>query len=121
MVVGIGTLLCPVRDMDRAVAFYRDCLGLVPGFVSSPWSEFDLGGVRLGLHPPFSGGPSGTGWIVGIQVNDIAECRARLAAAGYPTDAAYHDIPGGVVLDFRDPDGNALQAMQPGITVAQLA
>ena len=120
MVKGIDTILCPVIDMDRAVAFYRDGLGIPAQYVSSHWSSFDLGGVRMGLHPPFAAGAPTVGWVIGLAVDDLSAFRARLAEIGYPTDAEYHQTPNGVVLDFRDPDGNPLQATQRGIKVADL-
>ena len=50
-ITSIGQILICVRDVDRAVAFYRDVLGLtflfrVPG---QPMAFFDCGGVRLYL------------------------------------------------------------------------
>ena len=121
MVMGIDTLLCPVTDMDRSVAFYREVLQIAPGYVSPHWSSFDLGGVRLGLHPAWRAGAPGQSWVIAFRVQDVQIFRRRLAEIGYPTDAEYHDVPSGVVLDFYDPDGNALQAMQHGVKVATLA
>ena len=40
-----------VADMDRAVTFYRDVLGLPLKFHSSGWSEFVTGETILALHP----------------------------------------------------------------------
>ena len=39
-----------VGDMDRAVAFHRDTLGLPLKFESPGWSEFETGGTTLALH-----------------------------------------------------------------------
>ena len=40
-----------VRDMDAAVAFYRDVLGLsLIRRDGDEWAEFDAGPVRLALH-----------------------------------------------------------------------
>lgn len=116
MVTGLHTLICETTDMERSVAFYRDVLGLKPGTISPWWSDFDLGGARLGLHPPFREGSvqRGGGWVVGVQVGDIAAFRQALADGGYPTMHEYHETPSGVVLDFADPDGNPLQAIQVG-------
>ena len=36
-----------VADMDHAVGFYRDTLGLTAKFVSPSWSEFSTGEVTL--------------------------------------------------------------------------
>ncbi len=49
--------------------------------------------------------------MVSIEVEDIAALRLRLTHAGH-TPGDYHDTPAGVVMDFTDPDGNRLQAMQ---------
>ena len=40
-----------VADMDRAVAFHRDVLGLKLSFQSPFWTEFETGETRLALHP----------------------------------------------------------------------
>ncbi len=40
-----------VGDMDRAVKFYRDVLGLPLKFESPGWSEFATGETTLALHP----------------------------------------------------------------------
>ena len=40
-----------VADMDRAVKFYRDTVGLPLKFQSPGWSEFATGETTLGLHP----------------------------------------------------------------------
>jgi lactoylglutathione lyase len=40
-----------VADMDRAIAFHRDVLGLAVKFQSPFWTEFDTGGTTLALHP----------------------------------------------------------------------
>lgn len=40
-----------VADMDRAVKFYRDVIGLPLKFQSPGWSEFATGETTLGLQP----------------------------------------------------------------------
>jgi len=49
-----------VADMDRAVAFHRDTLGLPLGFRSPWWTEFALGETRLALHPANPEHPAGS-------------------------------------------------------------
>ena len=39
-----------IADMDKAVAFHRDTLGLTLAFASPGWSEFATGETRLALH-----------------------------------------------------------------------
>jgi predicted enzyme related to lactoylglutathione lyase len=118
--------ICQVADMDRAVTFYRDVLGLTPGYTTPYWSDFTLGEFRIGLHPPFNGAepPDARpkkGWILGIETDDIRALRRRLEAAGAAITGEWHDTPVGVILDFADPDGNPIQAMQRGIRAAEVA
>jgi catechol 2,3-dioxygenase-like lactoylglutathione lyase family enzyme len=40
-----------VADMDRAVAFYRDVIGLPLKFQSPQWSEFATAETTFALHP----------------------------------------------------------------------
>jgi predicted enzyme related to lactoylglutathione lyase len=117
------TLICQVADMDRAVGFYRDVLGLAAGYVSPYWSEFKMGETKIGLHPLFEGSTSdagGKGWILGVQAEDLKTLREKLNGAGVWVKEGYHDVPGGVIMDFRDPDGNALQAIQVGAKAKDL-
>ena len=126
MIEGMHTVWCQVSEMDRALTFYRDVLGLRVSYTSPYWTEFDLGNGKLGLHPTLSGnsrsplGEFGCGWFVGLRTTDLQGLRERLVGAGVRIHGDYHDIPGGTVLDFEDPDGNALEAMQEGITAKQL-
>ena len=39
-----------VKDMEIAVRFHRDVLGLPLRFQSSEWSEFSTGAATLALH-----------------------------------------------------------------------
>ncbi|MEZ0327584.1 MAG: VOC family protein [Fimbriimonas sp.] len=119
MLKGLHTLICEVEDMDRAVGFYRDVLGLEVQFSSPHWTSVTLGSTRLGLHPPMGGTRAGGGWIVGVEVEDIAALRTVLNSNGHET-GHYHDTPAGVVMDFTDPDGNRLQAMQVGVKAASV-
>ncbi|HTQ11224.1 MAG TPA: VOC family protein [Fimbriimonadaceae bacterium] len=122
MVTNIAMALCQVSDMNRAVGFYRDALGMTPGIQSPYWSELTLGDFKIGLHPPFKEGPTevGRGWILGIAADDLRALRATVESAGGKC-GGYHDVPGGCVLDFSDPDQNPIQAFQPGVTSQQLS
>ena len=50
MASGVGAVWVPVDAMDRAVAFYRDVLGLEVLGQQEEWSEVDGGGLRIGLN-----------------------------------------------------------------------
>lgn len=111
--------------MERSVAFYRDVLGLTPAIESPYWSQFDLEGGAIGLHPPIEGSnppcaQDKKGWVLGVRTHDLAALRARLEAAGVDVDADYHQTPGGAILGFRDPEGTPIQAIQIGAKAADL-
>src|SRR4051794_6923307 len=125
MIQGLHTIWCQVSDMDRSVAFYRDILGLKPTYTTPYWSQFDLGNGQLGLHPKLEGAQDplatfGKGWFLGLKTDDIQALRSTLEGAGVKVHGDYHDVPGGTVLDFEDPDGNTLEAIQLGITAKDL-
>src|ERR1700693_594166 len=48
-----------VADMNKAVRFYRDMLGLPLKFESPGWSEFITGETTLALHPASEKNPAG--------------------------------------------------------------
>ena len=59
-----------VADMNKAVKFYRDVLGLQLKFESSGWSEFVTGETTLALHPASDKNPAGKVEL-GFTVADV--------------------------------------------------
>jgi predicted enzyme related to lactoylglutathione lyase len=121
MLKQLNTLMVYVHDMPRAVAFYRDVLGLPLEIESPGWSQFDLGGVTLGLHMARGeAAMPAPGWVPGFNVADVKAAKERIVGAGGRIAQDYHDIPGGVVLEFQDPDGNHIDVTQMGVSCADL-
>ena len=122
MITGLSNVLCQVESVVRASKFYGEVLGLTPGVMSPYWADFTLpDGSRIGLHPPFAKPQEskGGGWILGVEVDDIIELRQTLESAGHQV-GNYHDVPGGVLVEFSDPDGNPIQAIQLGLTSKEI-
>jgi hypothetical protein len=61
-------------DMDKAVKFYRDVIGLKLKFESPGWSEFVTGETILALHPASDKNPAGKVEL-GFTVADAAPVR----------------------------------------------
>jgi catechol 2,3-dioxygenase-like lactoylglutathione lyase family enzyme len=115
---GIGQIHVTVSDLDGAIAFYRDVLGLaflfrVPG---QPMAFFDVGGVRLYLgeaeSPEFVSHP-----LLYLRVDDIAAEHARLAAAGVGFLEGPHVVHRDGTTElwlafFRTPEGHPLALME---------
>ena len=70
-----------VADMDEAVVFHRDRLGLELKFQSPFWSEFATGETVLALHPASEKSPAGSCQL-GFRVDDLAALYARREEAG---------------------------------------
>jgi len=49
MIKRFGCIEIPVSDMDRAVAFYEDVLGLKKTYEHPVWTSFDVGGVPFAV------------------------------------------------------------------------
>ena len=97
-----------VTDMEAAIAFYRDTLGLQ--LVSVDYvARFDLDGVLIELVPlpPGSVVPGSGNARLCFAVPDLNQTVEQLHARGIGTS----DIKikkGGRIAYFRDPDGNEL-------------
>ena len=113
----------PIGDKDKALAFYRDQLGLTFVDDQSPFAlVFDLNGTVL--RATFAGDFKPQRFtILGWRVEDIAAVVTELTAAGvafnrYPGMNDQHPLgiwtaPGGTqVAWFADPFGNVLSLQQ---------
>lgn len=96
--------------LDECRAFYATLLGIDsdPG---AGWARFVLAdGSWIALHTPWRHGmtTSGGSQVMLLQVDSLEEESARLALAGIECSEP-HEIPGGAVVAFSDPDGRAIQ------------
>jgi len=82
-----------VADMDRAVAFHRDVLGLPLAFQSPDWSEFNTGETRLALHSASEANPAGSVQL-GFRSEDLDAFYAAREANGITFTAPPVDMHG---------------------------
>ena len=108
-----GNATIYVSDMDRAVTFYTEVLGLRLTFrAGDHWAGIDVGdGLQLGLHPavPRSPAPGSVGAVtVGFAVDEpIDHVISVLAGRGVAVQGPVVDTEGRLRLAFfADPDGN---------------
>lgn len=128
----IHVITLAVADLDRALAFYRDGLGLeTPGVVGTQFvgdsetpagdvAMFDLdGGLILALYPrtelakdadiavkPPKSGEFSLGHLVSSK-QEVDDLLARAEAAGATLTGPAHERPWGIYSGyFRDPDGH---------------
>ena len=115
---GIGQIHISVADVDRAVEFYRDMLGLpflfrVPG---QPMAFFDCGGVRLMLGVPESPAVDHPSSVLYYRVEDLRAAHATLTGRGVRFENEPHlvaRLPDHELwmAFFRDVDANLLALM----------
>ena len=114
----IGQISMNVREMPRAVAFYRDTLQMPFLFEAGPkLAFFDCGGVRLMLSPPEKPEFDHPGSILYFLVDDIVATHRAYTSRG----VAFIDEPHLIarmpdhelwLSAFRDSEGNYLALME---------
>jgi catechol 2,3-dioxygenase-like lactoylglutathione lyase family enzyme len=114
----IGQIAITVSDVEAALAFYRDVLGL--RFLLRPVPDLAFlaaGPVRLMLTTPQGAGAVGANSILYFRVDDITSTHAAIVARGArnerPPQLAARLPDHELWLAFvRDPDGNLVGLME---------
>ena len=124
----LGYAILFVSDLDRAIGFYRDVIGVPLRFRADAYAEFATEGARFALFPRSElpglighyAPPDPAPWPQGevaFFVDDVDGEHARLQHAGVPVLAPPTDRPWGErTLHVADPDGNVVEltrAKQP--------
>jgi catechol 2,3-dioxygenase-like lactoylglutathione lyase family enzyme len=113
----IGVAMVPVSDVDAAIAFYTDKLGMelradTAFGESERWVEVAPKGsvARFALNPPRGEFQPGINLGVALESTNVKADHAALREAGVDVDAEVMSM-GGPVPDmfwFRDQDANIL-------------
>jgi predicted enzyme related to lactoylglutathione lyase len=96
-----------VADMDRAVAFYTDAIGLEAKLVTPHWSELNHGDAVVALHSGREGGEfADTG--LAFEVADIHTAAEEVSAGGGTIRSAPEDREGEPIwlATCADTEGN---------------
>ena len=113
----IGQIAIPVRDLERAINFYRDTLGMTFLFQAPPGlAFFDCGGVRILLDVPAGMQSEKHSSIIYYKVDDLPSAVTELKARGVVFDQEPefvaqmpdHEL---WMAFLRDPDDNTLALM----------
>jgi len=113
MVHGVSVVWLPVADIDRAVQFYEQKLGLSTNQREDEWAELDANGLRLGLNARER--PNGDGGaVVAFQPEGgLDRAVEELQGKGVAFPGGISEHPWGRIAAFEDPDGNDLQLYEP--------
>jgi predicted enzyme related to lactoylglutathione lyase len=112
IVTGVDFATVPTQDLDRAVEFYGNTLGLERSVYrpENNFAEFETGTVtlsvivaeKMGLQ--FAPTPN----PLALHVDDVADARATLEERGVQFSGDIFDTGVCHMAFFADPDGNAL-------------
>jgi catechol 2,3-dioxygenase-like lactoylglutathione lyase family enzyme len=121
MLVGVQDVHYCVQDMERAVGFYRDVLGMRVLDSNPWWTSLEFFGTRIGLRgsdgralPPIARDAAGAhaGGTLTLRSTDLDQDVAYLRGRGVAVLAqSEHDW--GRTAVFLDSEGNVLKLMQP--------
>jgi methylmalonyl-CoA/ethylmalonyl-CoA epimerase len=113
----IGQIFVNVKDLDRAIAFYRDILGMTFLFEAPPnMAFFDCGGIRLILGIPDRSDLDHPASIIYYKVADIERVYETFKARGVEFIVKPHLVAPMPdydlwLADFKDSEGNFLALM----------
>ena len=113
----IGQIFVNVKDLDRAIAFYRDILGMTFLFEAPPnMAFFDCGGIRIMLGIPDRPDLDHPASIIYYRVDDIERIYETFKARDVEFIAKPHLVAPMPdydlwLADFKDSEGNFLALM----------
>jgi catechol 2,3-dioxygenase-like lactoylglutathione lyase family enzyme len=112
-----GNVTVIVSNMDAAVRFYTEVLGLKLQYrFAGHWASVEVGkGITIGLHPASEHATPGRkgSMSIGLEVTgSIHEAVRALEAKGVKFDGAVNEGKAGSFIAFADPDGNPLYLAQ---------
>ena len=115
MIQKIAYIWYPVTDMNRAIEFYNELLGLTLLFKGEDWSELEIDGQRLALRKGATQLEHSDLSVPGVSflAQPIEQVIATLARKGVQFAEGLKLYPYGKLATFRDPDGNLLGLYEP--------
>jgi len=115
MIEGVASVWVPVDDMERAIGFYRDTLGLDVADHDGEWAEVQANTLKIGLNAREGEGSGASGGpVIAFAPEDgIEDAVGRLREQGVDFPGEISDHPWGRIATFRDSEGNDLQLYVP--------
>ncbi|NUM76232.1 VOC family protein [candidate division KSB1 bacterium] len=117
----IGQIAINVHDLERAIAFYRDKLGMKHLFAVPKMAFFECGGIRLMLGLPEKPEFDHPSSIIYFKVDDIQIAFRTLSSRGVSFEGDPHLVAKMPTHDlwmafFRDSENNLFALMSEEAT-----
>ncbi len=106
-----------VSDMDKALKFYNEILGLPIALVAKMFDHAEVGPeeplAKIGLHATGKKSKRKRNTGIVLDTDDIYALYEKLRKQGVKFTMKPTEMPwGGIVADFLDPDNNELEVVQ---------
>ena len=108
MAQNIKLIVYPVKDIEKAKAFYSKFLDAEPYVASSYYIGYKVGNLEVGLDPNSKVGP-----IAYTDVNDIKSRLQAMVKVGAEVVQDVKEVGGGLwIAQVKDVDGNVVGLRQ---------
>jgi len=108
MARSIKVLVYPVKDLEKAKAFYGKFLDIEPYADSAYYVGYRVGDQEIGLDPSATVGP-----IAYTEVEDIKSSLQAMTEVGAEVTQEAKDVGGGMLIaQIKDADGNVVGLRQ---------
>lgn len=106
----LSRVILRVEDMGRAIAFWRDAVGLAPVFESEDFTFLNAGEAQVVLNRVDSPPEPGMTEVV-LESDDVAAEYSAMRARGVPFEVDLRAVTSDgdrdlLAAHFHDPDGN---------------
>jgi predicted enzyme related to lactoylglutathione lyase len=102
-----------VQDMDRALAFYGDVLGLSLKFQDGArWAQMSAAGTNLALSSVGEAPPEARGATVVLEIENMSAMTSKIESAGGKVLSSRDMGSHGKTVTFSDTEGNILQLFE---------
>jgi predicted enzyme related to lactoylglutathione lyase len=114
MIKGLGTVIYPVPDVNRAKAWYAKAFQQEPYFDEPFYVGFNIAGYELGLNPDQTEQqPGKSGGLAYWRVDDAEAAVRYFVSQGASVVAPVKDVGGDIkVATVSDPFGNAIGILE---------
>jgi predicted enzyme related to lactoylglutathione lyase len=100
----IKLLVYPVKDVEKAKAFFTKFLGIEPYVDSAYYVGYKVGDLEVGLDPNGTAGP-----IAYVDVEDIKNSIQTMTQSGGEIAQDAKEVGGGLLIArVKDADGNVV-------------
>ncbi|MDI1495769.1 MAG: Glyoxalase-like domain-containing protein [Cenarchaeum symbiont of Oopsacas minuta] len=114
----LGNVILAVKDLDKAVEFYHDVIGLPIKNQRRTWVDLGTTGALISLHPAsltaeHVGSSIDNGITIGFTVGDVTSAVEEIRSKNIPILRDVIERDAGKNAIIQDPDGYLVSLFEP--------